>query len=233
MPETPKIPQELLDRIAKVTNKRARLVLDKIVQNGSVSTEQIKQTGLYDHPPRAAQDVKDWGFRLKTTRVKNTNGHSIVAYSLDTAESSRNRTGRRNIPKKRRDALIHDAGNQCQICGAKNNLQVDHRIPYEVAGEACTNEERPFQVLCGSCNRKKSWDCEQCRNRREIHKPDLCRSCYWAEPTLYDHIAMQQQRRADLVWIGDEVKDFERIQRTAEHHSRSVSDEIKLSLKNH
>jgi 5-methylcytosine-specific restriction endonuclease McrA len=129
--------------------------------------------------------------------------------------------------------LIHDAGNQCQICGAKNNLQVDHRIPYEVAGEACTNEERPFQVLCGSCNRKKSWDCEQCRNRREIHKPDLCRSCYWAEPTLYDHIAMQQQRRADLVWIGDEVKDFERIQRTAEHHSRSVSDEIKLSLKNH
>ena len=64
-----------------------------------------------------------------------------------------------------------------------------------------------------------------------MNEPDICRSCYWAEPTVYSHIAMQQQRRADLVWIGDEVKDFERIQHSAEHHNRSVLEEIKLSLK--
>jgi hypothetical protein len=42
---------------------------------------------------------------------------------------------------------------------------------------------------------------------------------------------MQKQRRVDLVWIGDEVKDFERIQHKAERHNRSVLEEIKLSLK--
>jgi hypothetical protein len=42
---------------------------------------------------------------------------------------------------------------------------------------------------------------------------------------------MLQQRRADIVWIGDEVKAFEHIQREAELHHRSVPDEIKLSLK--
>lgn len=231
MPETPKIPKELLDRIAVVTNKRARFVLDSILKKGLVTTEQINHAG-YDHPPRAAQDVRDLGFRLKTIKVKHTNGRTIAAYAFDEGEFNRDKAGRRLLPKKERDAIIHAAGDKCHICGAIHNLQVDHRIPYEVAGEACSDEDQPFQVLCGSCNRKKSWDCEHCRNRLEILKPDLCRSCYWAEPTHYDHIAMQQQRRADLVWSGDEVKDFERILRRAKYHARSVSDEIKLSLKN-
>lgn len=231
MLETPKFPKELLDRVAKVTNKRARFVLDSIVKNGIITTEQINQAG-YDHPPRAAQDARDLGFRLKTTKVKHTNGRTIAAYTFDEGEFDRSKAGRRLLPKKERDAIIHSAGNKCHICGAIHNLQVDHRIPYEVAGETCSDQEHPFQVLCGSCNRKKSWDCEHCRNRLEINDPDICCSCYWAEPTLYGHVAMLQQRRTDVVWIGDEVKAFERIQRKAERHHRSVSEEIKSSLKN-
>jgi hypothetical protein len=42
---------------------------------------------------------------------------------------------------------------------------------------------------------------------------------------------MQQQRRVDLVWIGDEVKDFVRIKREAKRHQRSIPDEIKQVLK--
>jgi hypothetical protein len=110
-------------------------------------------------------------------------------------------------------------------------LQVDHRIPYEVAGETQRGEEEPFQILDGSCNRKKSWACEHCQNWLETKSLDVCRSCYWASPTDYTHVAMEEQRRADLVWIGDEVRDFERVRREAERHERSVPEEIKRIVK--
>jgi hypothetical protein len=230
MPKKPDFPKELLERIAVVTNKRARFVLDHIVEKGLVTTEEINRAG-YDHPPRAAQDVRDLGFRLKTIKVKHTNGRSIAAYVFDEGELEPGKEGRRLLPKKERDALIHAAGDKCQICGATHNLQVDHRIPYEVAGETQRGEEEPFQILDGSCNRKKSWACEHCQNWLETKSLDVCRSCYWASPTDYTHVAMEEQRRADLVWIGDEVRDFERVRREAERHERSVPEEIKRIVK--
>jgi len=186
----------------------------------------------YDHPPRAVQDAKDLGFRIKRTNVRHTNGRSIATYEFDEGEPDPSKAGRRALPKKERDVIIRAAGEKCQPCGAEHNLQVDHRIPYEVAGEAPVGEKQPFQVLCGSCNRKKSRDCERCRNRLESSDPDICRSCYWADPTSYNHVAMRQERRADIVWIGDEVKDYERLRREAGRHKRNVTDEIKISLKN-
>jgi hypothetical protein len=204
--------------------------LDHIVEKGLVTTEEINRAG-YDHPPRAAQDVRDLGFRLKTIKVKHTNGRSIAAYVFDEGELEPGKEGRRLLPKKERDALIHAAGDKCQICGATHNLQVDHRIPYEVAGETQRGEEEPFQILDGSCNRKKSWACEHCQNWLETKSLDVCRSCYWASPTDYTHVAMEEQRRADLVWIGDEVRDFERVRREAERHERSVPEEIKRIVK--
>jgi hypothetical protein len=230
MPKKPDFPKELLERIAAVTNKRARFVLDHIVKKGLVTTEEINRAG-YDHPPRAAQDVRDLGFRLKTIKVKHTNGRSIAAYVFDEGELEAGKEGRRLLPKKERDALIHAAGDKCQICGATHNLQVDHRIPYEVAGESQRGEEEPYQILDGSCNRKKSWACEHCPNWLEIKSLDVCRSCYWAEPDNYTHVATVQQRRADLVWIGDEVKDFERLKREAERRNKSVPEEIKRIVK--
>jgi len=231
VPDTvPAVSKELLERIATVMNKRARFVLDSIVKNGIVTTEEINQAG-YDHPPRAAQDVRDLGFRLKTIKVKHSNGRSIAAYVFDEGELEAGKEGRRLLPKKERDALIHAAGDKCQICGSEHNLQVDHRIPYEVAGESQRGEEQPYQILCGSCNRKKSWSCEHCPNWLLDKSLQVCRSCYWAEPTAYSHVAMQQQRRADLVWIDDEVKDFERIRGEAASHRRSIPEEIKHILK--
>ena len=230
MSKGPGVPKELLERVAMVTNKRARFVLDSIVKSGSVTTEEINHAG-YDHPPRAAQDAKDLGFRLKRVTVKHTNGRSIAAYVFDEGELDPSKAGRWALPKKERDAIIHAAGDRCQICPADHNLQVDHRIPYEIAGETLADEGEPFQVLCGSCNRKKSWDCEHCRNRLELFAPGICRDCYWAAPAAYSHVAMRQQRRADVVWMGDEVRDFERLSRDAARHKKSVPDEIKSILK--
>jgi hypothetical protein len=230
MSDVPDFPKELLGRISAVTNKRARFVLDSIVKNGMVTTEEINQHG-YDHPPRAAQDAKDLGFRLKRIRVRHSNGRSIAAYTFDEGELEPGKKGRRLLAKRERDALVHTAGDKCQIRGATHNLRVDHRVPYEVAGESQRLEGEPYQILCGSCNRKKSWACEHCRNWVEIKSVDVCRSCYWAEPTNYSHVAMEPQRRVDLVWIGDEVSQFERIKIKATSHKRSVPDEIKQLLK--
>jgi hypothetical protein len=229
MPETPAVSKELLKRIEGVTNKRARFVLDSIVKNGIVTTEEINRAG-YDHPPRAVQDAKDLGFRIKTIKAKHSDGHSIAAYVFDEGELEAGKEGRRLLPKKERDALIHSAGDKCEICGAEHNLQVDHRIPYEVAAESQRGEVKPYQILCGSCNRKKSWTCEHCQNWLQDKSLDVCRLCYWAESETYSHVALQQQRRVDLVWTSDEVSDYEKVKAAAACHQRSVPEEIKSIL---
>lgn len=230
MPNAPILPKKLLDRIALITNKRARLVLDKIVKNGAVTTEELQLAG-YEHPPRAAQDVRDLGFRLKTTKVKHTNGRTIAAYVFHEWELEAGKNGRRLLPKKEREALIHAGGHKCNICEATHNLQVDHRIPYEVAGESQREEAQPYQILCGSCNRKKSWDCEHCPNSLQNKDFDVCLSCYWAEPINHTHICTQQQRRIDIVWSGNEINEFEGIKYQATKNQISVTEEIKQLIK--
>lgn len=74
-----KLPRDLLHKIKAVRNKRARFVLDTIAKKGAVTTEEIKAAG-YDHPPRAARDVRELGFDLITTSVKSSSGRSIVCF---------------------------------------------------------------------------------------------------------------------------------------------------------
>ena len=224
-----KIPDELLERIKGITNKRARFVLDHIVANGQVTNEELAAAG-YNHPPRAARDVRELGFALKTIKVKHSDGRTIGAYMLDLEGSVTDKGGRQMLPKKERDALLLAAGNKCQICGADNNLQVDHRIPFEVAAETQSGEKEPYQILDGTCNRKKSWSCEHCRNWLELKDLDVCRSCYWANPANYSHVAMTPERRADLVWIGDEVASFDELREEANRSGVTISEQIKIRL---
>ena len=70
-------------------------------------------------------------------------------------------------------------------------------------------------LLCGSCNRAKSWSCEHCDNYLVQRKPATCMTCYWGTPESYSHIALREIRRLDVVWTGSEVKAFERIRRLA------------------
>lgn len=50
------LPQDFIDVLNAVTNKRARFVIDTILKNGYCSTEDLKNGG-YEHAPRAARDV--------------------------------------------------------------------------------------------------------------------------------------------------------------------------------
>jgi HNH endonuclease len=231
VPDSFNIPEDFIKKVQSVKNKRARFVLEKIIEKGFVTTEEINNAG-YDHPPRAARDVRELGFPLQTIKVKHTiTGRGIAAYKFDEGQLQLNKAGRNAMPKKIRDSLINKANNKCQICGAKHNLQVDHRIPYEVAGETEIDSLDPYQVLCGSCNRKKSWDCEQCENWLSDKSLDICRSCYWADSNSYLHVAMHQQRRAEIVWVDEEVNDFEKLKVEAEQNQISVPEQIKRIIK--
>jgi hypothetical protein len=218
--------------IGVVNNKRARFVLDAIVKNGMVSTEEISKAG-YEHPPRAARDVRELGFPLKTLKVKHSNGRTIAAYTLD-MEKLQNPSmgGRTAISKKEHQLIIERLGGRCRICSSTLNLQVDHRIPYQVAGESKGKDEDIFQVLCGSCNRKKSWACEHCANALGSKAVAVCQSCYWSGSDSYTHVATIEERRTDLIWVGKPETDVaDKLSREAKKIGKRPTEYIKDILK--
>lgn len=232
MTKASRVPRDLAEHIAAVRNKRARFVLDAIAKKGMVTTEEINQAG-YEHPPRAVRDARELGFPIRTIKVKHSNGRTIAAYVFpDNARFARGKSGRRALTKKQRDTIIDAAGGRCQICGGDENLQVDHRIPYEVAGEPAGDSTAIFMVLCGACNRKKSWSCEHCKNWTGERAITVCETCYWSGSVDYLHVATEQQRRADLVWRKDEIADYERLREKAQQAAEAVPEYIKRLLRN-
>ena len=180
----------------------------------------------YEHAPRAARDVRELGFTLVTTMVKNAGGKRMAKYSL-ALNVEAGKTGRLQLPKKDRDAVIQASGGKCQLCAATHDLQVDHRVPYQVAGESLKGTIDPYMVLDGTCNRRKSWVCEHCPNLLKYKKVETCQNCYWAYPEEHTHVAMEKLRRLDVVFSGEETQAFDRFRNVAQKQGQSVRDLIK------
>ncbi|MGC2111082.1 MAG: hypothetical protein WA655_16315 [Candidatus Korobacteraceae bacterium] len=225
----PKLPREFAARIKTVTNKRARLVLDRIAEHGKITTEELQEIG-YIHPPRARMDAIDLGFPIKKTMVKSRDGKkNIASYSFDlTAKlGEKDRLGRLVLPKKERETIISKAAGKCELCGAAHDLQIDHRVPYQVAGESLKDGVAPYMALDGSCNRRKSWACEHCRNFTELHDVEICVQCYWANPQEHKHVAMQPIRRAEIVWEGDDCAAFDKFETKCKREGVTLSEGLK------
>ncbi|MCZ7593327.1 MAG: HNH endonuclease [Kiritimatiellae bacterium] len=220
----PKLPKAFLKRCKKVTAKRPKVVIDHILKHGHITTEELKTKYGYDHPPRAARDVREQGIPLVTTRVRGSTGRKIGAYTFgDPAKVRFGRIGGRTAFSQRlRKELIKIHGARCAIYleeFPERDLQIDHRIPFEVAGDDSATDQDPknYILLCGSANRAKSWACEHCANWLEQKDPKICRNCYWAYPDDYSHIAMRDARRMDIMWTGQEVKVYDKLKKhTAE-----------------
>ena len=59
----------------------------------------------------------------------------------------------RMIPQSIKDSVWRRDGGKCTTCGSKEFLEFDHIIPFSLGG---SNTYRNVQLLCKSCNRKKS-----------------------------------------------------------------------------
>lgn len=180
------IDPQILALCKKVTAKRPRTVINHILQHGFITSEELQNIYGYDHPPRAARDVRECGIPLETFRVASQKtGRKIAAYRFDSPDKiTRGRIGGR----------------------------------------------KAFMLLDASSQRAKSWSCEQCRNWQNDKDEAIYRSCFWASPEDYIHIAGEQVRRVDIEWRGLQVEAFEKIRAHAEKENTTVAAFIKKLL---
>ena len=198
----------------------------------------MKEPYGYNHLPRAARDVRENGIPIETFRVTGGDGRKIAAYRFGELGKGelRRMEGRTGLSKIIKDALIAKYGCRCFIYLEdlpECDLQIDHRVPYEVAGDGEEVGLKPedFMLLCRSANRAKSWSCEHCENWKTLKNREVCLSCYWASPEDYEHIAMRQVRRLDLIWQGDEAEHYETLKKQARDLSVEVPAYVRAIIK--
>jgi len=231
--------EELRMLLEHITNKRARIVIEHILEHGFITTEQLEKLYGYNHPPRAARDVREAGIPLETFRVKNNTGRTIAAYrfgDLSTIRKDR-LLGRRAFPKRFKDSLYVQSDGKCAICSGsfeQRYPQVDHRVPYEVGGDVHDDlDSQDFMLICGSCNRAKSWSCEHCLNWQSGKSLQICLKCYWATPEDYVHVALKEVRRMDILWADDEILLYEALKVLAAKDHLSLPEYVKKVIAKH
>jgi len=209
--------KEFLELLESVTAKRPRTVIQHILKNGYITSQELKDVYGYNHPPRAVRDVREYGIPLITYRVQGADGRSIAAYKFgnpaDAKKTLSKSAGRTVLSKGLKKALIEKNGAKCFIYLEEMDagvLQVDHRVPYEIGGEHDEKDIDYFMLLSPSANRAKSWTCEHCINWEKKDK-GFCLRCFWAHPEDYDHVAERVEKIVSIIFTGDEIEDYNRL----------------------
>ena len=208
--------KEFINKLNAVTSKRPKTVIQHILKNGFVTTEELKALG-YEHAPRAARDVRELGIPLETFRVKDSEGKSIAAYRFGDTNKKESEiskvAGRTVLSKTLKKALIDKYGAKCFIYlqpMEERLLQVDHRVPYEIGGEQSKDNVDYYMLLSPSANRAKSWTCEHCENWKNKNA-DFCIKCFWAHPENYTHVAGREERQIIITFTGNEIDDYNKL----------------------
>lgn len=214
--------KELLEKVSKVKSRRPKVVLEHLVQHGSITTQEITVLYGYEHAPRAIADIKEEGIPISKTMV-SVDGKKMARYVFgDPSKIEHNKLGGRQVfSKSFKPKLVALYGSKCNITleeYAPKHLQIDHRVPYTVGGESSGDERttEKFMLLCASAQRQKSWACEHCPNLLQNRDITVCQTCYWAYPENYEHVAGRYEKRIDLVFQDEkELIMLERIEQAA------------------
>lgn len=208
---------------------RARKAVEFILENGSVTSDDIQAMGQ-GHPPRTIADIRDAGIKTAMTMVL-VNGKRRAQYTLVPDTSGEDQADRKVIPKRFRDNLFIAHEYRCAACNGlftSRELQADHRVPFRIAGDAADWQVDDFMPLCAADNRGKSWSCEHCPNWT-VRDPNVCLTCFWCHPDgLYTHVATEQIRRVEVSWTGaEEVNVYDRLAKAARRERMTPSEYIK------
>ena len=231
-------PAEFMELLRSVSARRPRIVIEHILEHGQVTTEELRDTYGYNHPPRAIRDVREHGIPIETFRVVGSDGRRIAAYRFGDPSEQRaaQLSGRTAFSTALKRSLVERFGARCNLyleTFPENELQIDHRVPFEIAGSGeLSDDPNEYMLLCASANRAKSWSCEHCENW-QIRDISACRSCYWAFPESYSYVAMRDIRRLDIMWSGDEVNDYESLRDEAEESDEELPIFVKNVLRSH
>lgn len=205
-----------MSKLNSITGKRPSTVIQHIIKNGFITTEELTNDYGYEHPPRAARDVRERGVNLVTYKVKSSDGRTIAAYKFGDPVFIDNKVskvaGRTALSNALKKALVDKFGAICFVYLQPMDerlLQIDHRIPYEIGGEQDDNIDC-YMLLSPSANRAKSWTCEHCPNwtQKDI---DFCSNCFWAHPENYTHIAGKEERQIIITFTDNEIEDYNRL----------------------
>ena len=241
MPAKSKLPEgwtpELLSKAKAITAKRARTVITHILANGQITSDDIQNLYHYRHTSRAIRDVRELGIPITTASVRSADGRTISSYRFGNPKDARGGkwSGRSAFPKAFKSEIATTDGMRCHVCLARlaeRYLQVDHRVPFEIAGEPELDALDPadYMLLDGSCNRAKSWSCEHCPNW-VAKNPATCKSCYWANPQTYSHVATEEMRRLDLVWTAEETAEYDQAASRAAKGGLPMPEFVKLAIR--
>lgn len=232
-------PEEFIKLLKSVNAKRPKTVIDHILEHGKITTEELKDTYGYNHPPRAIRDVREQGIPIKTFRVTGSDGKKIAAYKFGDPSEVRatQLSGRTAFSSNLKEALFKKYGVRCNIyleLFPVRELQIDHRVPFEIAGDngELSDDVNEYMLLSASANRAKSWSCENCPNWKS-KKLESCKTCYWAYPESYSHIAMRDIRRLDLLWAEEEIVEYETLIKEVNGVKEDAPEYVRNVLRNH
>ena len=103
------------------------------------TTQELRDVYGYNHPPRAIRDVRERGIPIETFRVLGTDGRRIAAYRFGDPSQQRaaQLSGQTAFSSVIKSASIEKHGSRCNLYREtfpENDLQIDHRVPFEIAG---------------------------------------------------------------------------------------------------
>lgn len=234
------ISKEFYDKLMSITKQRPRRVIEKIIKDGSCTTDELIEMG-YKHGPRAKRDVVEQGIPIKKEMVTSTRtGRKIAKYTFGDWEEYKKKNsllksyGRNEISDRLKQKLIAENGTKCAIYNEEfpeTLLQVDHRVPFEVGGDPeDMMDTSKFMLLSPSANRAKSWACEHCNNW--IKKiVSICQKCYYASPEDYTHVAEKEERRLDIIFRDKEIETYNRLADYCKGKMQTMQNMVKRVLR--
>jgi hypothetical protein len=154
----------------------------------------------------------------------------MAVYRFGTAEEIRLRkaSGRRGFSKAFKNKLLDHYNPEDRFSRARldpNALTIDHRVPYEVAGDADNLDVADYMLIDAENQHKKRRACEKCPNTAsDALDPAICGTCYWAYPENYLHHATEELRRTEVAWQGEDVAVHDRLDALAKERGESVAE---------